>query len=164
MGLLLFRIRIEIFWNSAVLYFCSVVKFHPYSAALSAHAGKPFSFPNGLHCAFYMLPHVMGTAKLYQFGKQQLQHPTLQKQTVSGRWRGIYCFLSGAATLFCHMEHRRRWRHASTLPRPWLPASSPKSCSCVPLSKRAVILGRLHVSYTGQGEVITSSSHTAQSY
>lgn len=43
------------------------------------------------------------------------------------------------------------------------PAPSLKSCSCVPWSKEAVILGRLHVSYSGQGEVITSSSHTAQS-
>lgn len=64
-----------------MLYFCSVVKFHPYSTALSAHAGKPFSILSELDCAFDMLLHVVGTAKLYPCRKQQLHHPTLQKQT-----------------------------------------------------------------------------------
>lgn len=169
MGLLLFRIRIEKFWNSTVLYFCSVVKFHPYSTALSfCPCRKTIFFSKWARlCVLYATPRCghCKTVPIREAAAQSYTAPPFRnKLLVGGRWRGIYYFfLSGAATLFCHMEHRRGWRHAST-PPPAPPSLPPlQSCSCVPLSKEAVILGRLHVSYTGQGEVITSSSHTAQS-
>lgn len=163
---MLFRIRIEKFWNNAVLYFCSVVKFHPYSSVFLSTQETHFLFQMGWTLHFICYP----TLWALQNGTspRRLHCLTLLKQAPGGgkRWGGIYySFLSVATTLFCHVEHRRGQRHNSEPPllSPPFPVSSLKSCSCVPWSKEAVILGRLHVSYSGQGEVITSSSHTAQS-
>lgn len=133
---------------------------------LSVHTGNPFSFPNGLDSAFYMLPHVVGTAKRYQPKKAELSSPS-QASSWWGKKVGRNLLL-----LFKCCNHsllprgaQEGQRHNSEPPllSPPFPVSSLKSCSCVPWSKEAVILGRLHVSYSGQGEVITSSSHTAQS-
>lgn len=122
MGLLLFRIRIEKFWNSTVLYFCSVVKFHPYSTALSfCPCRKTIFFSKWARlCVLYATPRC-GHCKTVPIREAAVQSYTAppfgNKLLVGGRWRGIYYFfLSGAATLFCHTEHRRGWRHASTPP------------------------------------------------
>lgn len=69
-----------------MLYFIFVLLWNSILTAqfcLSGHAGKPFSFLNGLVSTFYMLPHVVGTAKPYQSGKQQRKatppHPAQAK-------------------------------------------------------------------------------------
>lgn len=167
-----FRIRIKKFWNSAVLYFCSVVKFHPYSTVLSfSPRRKTIFFSKWARlCVLYVTPRC-GHCKTIPVQEAAAQSyttpPCTSKVLMGGKVERNLLLLfkwcshslpphgaqEGVETYFC----------PPPAPAPPFPASSLKSCSCVPLSKEAVILGRLHVSYTGQGEVITSSSHTAQS-
>lgn len=122
---MLFRIRIEKFWNNAVLYFCSVVKFHPYSSVFLSTQETHFLFQMDWTLHFICYP----TLWALQNGTspRRLHSLTLLKQAPGGgkRWGGIYySFLSVAATLFCHVEHRRGQRHNSEPP----PFVSPLPC------------------------------------
>lgn len=60
-----------------MLHFIFVLLWNSILTALSfCPHRKPISFPSGQNSAFYMLPHVVGTAKWYQPEKAALPNPS----------------------------------------------------------------------------------------
>lgn len=102
----------------ALFLFCCEIPSLQHSSVFLATQKNHFLFQMGQTLPFIRYPTLWALQNRTNpgSGSAKLHHPTLHKRTTDGgkRWRGIYCFfLSGAATLFCHMEHRRGQRHTS---------------------------------------------------
>lgn len=154
--------------HCALFLFCCEIPSLQHSSVFLPMQENHFLFQMGQTVRFICYPTLWALQNCTNpgSGRAKLHRPTLRKQTAGGgkvERNLLLLFKWCSHSLLPHGAQEGVETCFYTPSSPPFPASSPKSCSCVPLSKEAVILGRLHVSYTGQGEVITSSSHTAQS-